>query len=454
LLGLLLAMAALPSAADGTPSIPVWLIAPFAVLLASIALMPFVHAAFWHRHYPDFSLVLGGIVAGYYMAAFRTHGYGPNQVLHALAEYASFIALVGGLFVVSGGILIEVRARGGPGANTALLAAGAVLANVVGTTGASMLLIRPFLRMNRDRLRPLHVVFFIFIVSNCGGCLTPIGDPPLYLGFLRGVPFLWTLRHLWEDWALTVGLLLVAFFVCDRWGGTRGAVTHRSPVEPVDSEPHQLGVSVRGAAGLIGLGLMVAAVFIDPALDRFAGIRGWPLGAAAHLAIAGAAYRLAPGDILRANEFSFAPAREVGLLFLGIFITMMPALAYLAQHGASLGISAPAAFYFGTGSLSAVLDNAPTYMNFLQLALGPAQPDPEGIASFLATTRGPAVLDAISIGAVFFGAMTYIGNGPNFMVKAIAEASGVRMPSFFVYLGLACAALLPILLAHWAVMIR
>jgi Na+/H+ antiporter NhaD/arsenite permease-like protein len=210
---------------DGHAVIPLWLVAPFALLLASIALMPFVSARIWHRHFPDFAFVLGATVAGYYLLAFRapdahSHGlgYGAYTMLHTLIEYYAFIALVGGLYVVSGGILIEVRPRAGAtaAANTAILAVGAVIANVVGTTGASMLLIRPFLRLNQGRLRPIHVVFCIFLVSNCGGCLTPIGDPPLYLGYLKGVPFFWVLEHLWYDWAFVVGLLLAGFYVADR----------------------------------------------------------------------------------------------------------------------------------------------------------------------------------------------------------------------------------------------
>ncbi len=201
-----------------TPDIPLWLLLPFAALLGSIALMPFINAHFWHQRFPEIAFFLAAIVVAYYLLGFNQgpfkHGqtYGQYQMLHALKEFYAFIALVGGLFIVSGGVLIDVKGKGNAVTNTLLLAFGAVLANVVGTTGASMLLLHPFMRMNKGRLRPIHIVYFIFIVSNCGGCLTPIGDPPLYLGFLKGIDFFWTLEHLWVNWAVTIAVLLAMFF--------------------------------------------------------------------------------------------------------------------------------------------------------------------------------------------------------------------------------------------------
>jgi Na+/H+ antiporter NhaD/arsenite permease-like protein len=460
-LGAILAFS-LPPAHD---ELPLWLLAPFALLLASIALMPFIHAGFWHRHYPGFAFALAGVVAAYYVLAIPSrpdgsHG-GAHELLHTLGEYYAFIALVGGLFIVSGAILVDVRGRGTPATNAALLLAGSLLANIVGTTGASMLLIRPFMRVNRGRLHPMHLVFFIFIVSNCAGCLTPIGDPPLYLGFLKGVPFFWTLEHLWPDWVITIALLLAAFLAFDLHIGMGRAQTFsplptaEEAVELMEQEIHaSRGLRIQGTAGALCLIVMVAGVFVDPLLSRYAGISGLPIGATLQIAVAILAYRLAPRHILAANDFSFGPVKEVGLLFLGIFVTMMPALAYLSAHGANLGITSPTHFYFATGVLSALLDNAPTYANFLQLALGAQEINPDTIRGFLATPHGHATLAAISTGAVFFGGMTYIGNGPNFMVKAIADRSGVAMPSFFGYLGRACLVLLPIILIHWAIFIR
>jgi Na+/H+ antiporter NhaD/arsenite permease-like protein len=214
------------------------------------------------------------------------------------------------------------------------------------------------------------------------------------------------------------------------------------------------GLRLRGGLGLACLGLMILGVFLDPLLKGFAGVEGFPVGATFQILVAVVAYRNCPREILAENDFSFGPVKEVGLLFLGIFLTMTPALAFLSAHGASLGLSSPTAFYFGTGTLSAVLDNAPTYANFLQIAFGAEPITPQTIAAFLARPGGARILIAISTGAVFFGAMTYIGNGPNFMVKAIAESEGVKMPSFFGFIGLACVILLPILVLHWAVLIR
>lgn len=378
--------------------------------------------------------------------------YGAHAMLHALVEYYSFIALVGGLFVVSGTILIETRARGHVVSNCFILIAGAILANIVGTTGASMLLIRPYMRINRGRLFSIHIIMFILVVSNCGGCLTPIGDPPLYLGYLKGVPFSWTLTHLWPEWLFVCGCLIVILAVLD-------AIIERNirASGHVDRHPEpRTGPLVRisGTPGLVCLPLMVLGVFIDPMLKKFAGIEGIPIGATFQIAVAVVAYRLASDRILSANNFTFGPVIEVGCLFAGIFASMVPALAYLAEHGKQLGIDTPTAFHFGTGALSAVLDNAPTYLNFLQVAIGPTEMTPASIATLIADPAGNTLLCAISTGAVFFGAMTYIGNGPNFMVKAIADNAGVRMPSFFGYLARASLILLPVLILNWALFIR
>jgi Na+/H+ antiporter NhaD/arsenite permease-like protein len=435
--------------ADGAtqPVVPLWLVAPFAVLLLSIAVMPFLAGKWWHRHYPDVSLFLGATVTAYFLGAFGVPGfkgsgsYGAYTMLHAGIEYYAFIALVGGLYLASGGIVFEVKGRGRPLVNTLLLGAGAVLANFVGTTGASVLLIRPFMRMNAGRLTPMHVVFFIFIVSNCGGSLTPIGDPPLYLGYLKGVPFFWTVEHLWRDWLVVVGLLLAAFFVFD----SRIKTAASGPDEP-------FSVKVRGAAGVVGMTLLIAGVFIDPLL-KTTPAAGYPVGATFQILVALITYKVSSPTNLAANGFTLDPIKEVGLLFAGIFATMAPALAYLATHGSSFGLTTPTAFFFGTGTLSAVLDNAPTYLNFLQIAIG-EEITPAVIKAYLSTANGVLNLHAISTAAVFFGAMTYIGNGPNFMVKAIAESAGVRMPSFFGYLGRAVAVLLPILVLHWVLFIR
>ena len=442
------------------PTIPIWLVTPFALLLLSIAVMPFINEKFWHAHYPDFAFLLGGIMIAYYLFAYQgeySHGqtYGQHVMLHTGLEYYSFIALIGGLFVASGGVLVDVRGKGGPVLNTAILAVGAVMANLIGTTGASVLLIRPFMRVNKGRLKPIHVVMFIFIVSNCGGALTPIGDPPLYLGYLKGIPFQWTLIHLWPMWAAAIGMLLAIFFVLDTLISRKHPFTSDTAAD-AGAEPsaERASLRIRGATGIIALSLIIVGVFIDPMLKKFAGIQGYPIGPTFQIAVAITAYFVASREIHKANAFNFEPVKEVGLLFIGIFATMAPALGFLAAHGDSLGLTSPTAYYFGTGSLSAVLDNAPTYLNFLQVSFGEQEINAESVHTYLANEAGIHALTAISLGAVFFGAMTYIGNGPNFMVRAIAEAGGLRMPSFFGYLLRSIVLLLPVLVVIWAIFVR
>ena len=436
-----------------TPVIPLVLCVPFAALLASIALMPFISERFWHHHFADIAFFLGALITGYYLLQFGepySHGmsYGLYQMKHVAHEYVAFIALVGGLYVASGGIVIDIRGRGRPMANVALLAFGATFANIVGTTGASMLLLRPFMNLNKGRLRAIHIVMFIFIISNCGGSLTPIGDPPLYLGYLKGVPFFWTIEHLWPMWLACIGTLLVTFFVID------SVIERQTKREIPATTGRGYGVRIRGLSGLIALTLIIAAVFIDPFLEGRVDTHGIPVGPLVQIIVAAGAYFVARKENLEANEFNFFPVQEVGLLFIGIFATMAPALGYLAAHGHSLGIDSPTKFYFSTGSLSGVLDNAPTYANFLQIAFGPEEMTVESLRAFVAGEEGARLLRAVSMGAVFFGAFTYIGNGPNFMVKALAERGGVRMPSFFGYVVRAILFLTPAILVVWAIFIR
>lgn len=469
---------ALPHAADEeahgpahtTPEIPLWLLSPFALLLLMIALMPFIHERWWSRRYPEVAFSLGGLVAGYYLGGFGA--YGRAMILQTSLEYFQFIALIGSLYIAAGAIVIDVRSRGRPLVNTAMLAIGALLANVVGTTGASMLLIQPFLRINEGRIRPLHVVFFILLVSNCAGCLTPIGDPPLYLGYIKGVPFLWTLVNLWPAWLLACGSLLAAFFLYDLLVERTRPEGGRKPGRDRGFPRHTL-FAIEGWRGPIALALIIGAVFLDPLIDPLLRaahanhlLLEIPIGAAAQVLIALILLRIAPQRLYRTNNFSFHPVEEVGYLFVGIFLAMMPALAYLSTHAHELPLRSPGAFFFATGTLSAFLDNAPTYLNFLQTAFGlldvPLTED--GIRAFLESSfatraghaehTGGAYLEAISLGAVLFGAATYIGNGPNFMVRSIAIAQGVRMPSFLGYLVRASAILTPVLLAVWLLFLR
>jgi len=405
-------------------ALPVWSALPFVGLLIAVAALPLLAPHWWHsnRNRALVSSSFGIPVAVY--VAIRD----PGALGHTALEYAAFISLLGSLYIISGNVCVRGTLPGTPGANTLLLAVGAMLTNVTGTTGAAMLLIRPFLKANRNRTsRVHHVVFFILIVANCGGCLTPLGDPPLFLGFLKGVPFQWTLR-LWKEWALVVGSLLVMFYVWDR---------RRFRPEEV-SAPKTLEIA--GKFNLLLLGGVIATVlaggfWVHPAYGEIAAqvFQCVLMGA-----LAAASLRWTPRSLREENEFSWHPFVEVVVLFAGIFASMIPALSVLQTHAPRLGVTEPWQFFAATGGLSAFLDNAPTYLAFLSLA----QALPDEVAG---TTH--AVLQAISCAAVFFGALTYIGNGPNFMVKAIAEHAGIPMPSFFGFLGRALMILGPLLLA-------
>jgi Na+/H+ antiporter NhaD/arsenite permease-like protein len=359
--------------------------------------------------------------------------HGTAVVRDTVMEYVSFITLIGSLFVVAGGIHLKVRGAATPWENLRLLAVGAVVANLIGTTGASMVLIRPWLRMNQARIRPYHVVFFIFVVSNCGGALTPIGDPPLFLGYLRGVPFFWLAGNVAWFWLTVVGALLVVFWWMDR----RNFGTQAEELKTKSTEPDSYRMD--GKLNLVLLGIVIGAVFI-PGTIPF-------LREGVMIAAAAASYGLTAKSVHEANAFSFGPIKEVAFLFSGIFLTMMPALAYISAHGGELGVERPMQYYFASGSLSSVLDNAPTYATFFELARAAAGAETTGAL----LQASPTFIIAVSLGSVFFGAMTYIGNGPNFMVKSIADGMGVKTPSFFGYIvKYSLPVLLPILaLAGW-----
>ena len=410
------------------------LMLPFVVQLLAIALMPFLAPHWWERNYPKVSVALGGIVALYYLIVL----HGGMRLLVTLHEYGSFIILLASLFVVSGGIHISIKGPSTPRRNTLFLFLGAVLSNMIGTTGASMILIRPWIRMNKHRFAEFHAVFFIFIISNVGGALTPIGDPPLFLGFLKGVPFFWTIAHLWQPWLLVNLLLAGIFCIMDQRSFLRMS---RAPDKGCLLKQ---GWSVEGWANLLPLGAIICGVFLPT-----------PWRESVMVIAALVSWHLTPAPVHQRNDFSFAPIREVTWLFLGIFATMIPALDYLEHHATSLATSigmGPMHFYMFTGLLSSVLDNAPTYLAFLSVELGlkgGSLVNPEDVLRVANTD--PLHLIAISLGSVFFGAMTYIGNGPNFMVKSIITGSGAKAPGFFAYiLRYAIPILLPVIgLAGW-----
>ncbi len=429
--------------------LPGWTLLPFVGMLLSIAILPLAMPHFWESNRNK------GLVAAFFAVPLAlylvaAHGAaGARELIEKAKEYASFIALLGALFVISGGIVVRGSLSGTPLLNTALLAIGGALASVIGTTGASMLLIRPLLRANAARKAKVHiVVFFIFVVSNCGGLLTPLGDPPLFLGFLKGVPFEWTLG-LWPQWLFVNGALLVIFNLWDqRVIDREEREGHGALLEEVQQhEP----LRIQGRRNFLFLAGVVAVIY---ASGRGFGSGGepWPFGVqeALMLALALASFVLTARELHRLNAFGFGPIIEVAVLFAGIFGTLAPALLYLNANAAGFGISAPWHFFWAVGTLSSFLDNAPTYLTFAATACGLDGVALEGryLAEYLA--RGPEnakTLAAISVGSVFMGANTYIGNGPNFMVKAIAEHAGVAMPSFFGYMAYSCGVLIPLFVA-------
>jgi Na+/H+ antiporter NhaD/arsenite permease-like protein len=444
-----------------------WMIVPFGLLLAIIALAPLFFSGWWSKHYPKVAYALGAVTLVYYLFGLHAH----ERVLQVAHEYVSFIALIGSLFVVSGGIHINVKGEATPLVNVVFLLIGAVVANVLGTTGASMLLIRPWIRMNKYRITAYHIVFFIFIVSNVGGCLTPIGDPPLFLGYLKGIPFWWVAEHCLPMWATGVGILLAMFYLVDWVNFARAPRTVRA------KETAHERWRFEGLGNVFFLAVILFAVFLD---------RPVFLREALMLAAAAGSYFTTKTHVHEANHFNFHPIQEVAILFVGIFATMLPALDWLGGNSNRLLGENPAAglFYWGAGTLSSVLDNAPTYLSFLSATFG-SFVDQDIIAqvqhliqsggmdiaavtgrhadqianTFAALQRyhadqvlaksvsveeievcfllGNAMFNkyilAISIGAVFFGANTYIGNGPNFMVKSIAEHQKVHTPTFLGY---------------------
>ena len=428
-----------------------WWGVPFAGILLSIALMPLLAPHFWHHHF-------GKVAAGWALAFLLPFAlvFGPGlagvNLVHALlAEYIPFIVLLTALFTVSGGIYIRGNLHGSPGLNTSILAIGAVLASFMGTTGASMLLIRPLIRANDNRRHVAHVViFFIFIVSNAGGSLTPLGDPPLFLGFLKGVDFFWTLQHVFPETLFLVGTLLLLFFMLDSYYYHK-----REELQPQDPTPDSRSI---GFDGGLNFALLLAVVGLVLMSGLWKSTVGWNiLGTEVGLpglvrdlglvAVTVLSLKLTPAQVHEDNQFGWAPMQEVAKLFAGIFLTIIPVIAMLkagvdGPFGAVVSaVTRPdgshdvAMYFWITGLLSSFLDNAPTYLVFFNTAGGDAQ----ALMSTLAPT-----LAAISAGAVFMGANTYIGNAPNLMVKAIAEDRGVKMPSFFGYMLWSGAVLVPL----------
>jgi Na+/H+ antiporter NhaD/arsenite permease-like protein len=423
-----------------------WSVVPFVSLLLAIAILPLVAGHFWERNRNKalVAAIASAPVIAYLLIGFGAHG--AHELLEKAREYTSFILLLAALYVVTGGIHVRGSLSGTPLLNTAAIGLGMLLASLIGTTGASVLLIRPLLAANAARRRMAHVVvFFIFGVSNTGGLLTPLGDPPLFLGFLKGVPFEWTLS-LWPPWLAVNGALLLVFNVWDQIVFAREE--REEPGALLEEVQQHVPLEIDGARNAIGLVAILAIVY---AAGRGVGTGGgvWPFGLqeALMLAVAAVSWATTSHRIHRENRFGFGPINEVAILFAGIFVTMAPALLLLNVNAASFGIREPLQFFWATGLLSSFLDNAPTYLTFAATAAGLGGVELEGryLAAFLETGPEAArILAAISCGAVFMGANTYIGNGPNFMVKAIAEERGVSMPSFFGYMLYSGGVLIPL----------
>ena len=414
---------------------PNWSLLPFITMLLSIAILPMTVSNWWdsNRNKTILSVIVSLPVLAVVMPC------DPNLLMHSLLDYVSFLTLLGALFVISGGIYLKGEFAGTPLVNTIFLAVGALLANIIGTTGASMLLIRPYMRANQARQRKSHlIIFFIFMVSNIGGLLTPLGDPPLFLGFLRGVPFHWTLTLI-PQWALAVTILLVVFNIFDQYVFVKEDVETPGALAE-DVQPHRR-IHVQGGINVFYLmGVMGAAIL--------SGYFGWPRGIqeSIMLTMAVLSWYTTPRAVHHANHFHFHPIAEVAALFLGIFITMIPALEILHARAVSLHLKDPWQFFWMSGALSSFLDNAPTYLTFTAMASGLVGGRVDDLSALLHSGAGEALLAAVSCGSVFMGANTYIGNGPNFMVKSIAERSGIKMPSFGGYMLYSGLILIPLFL--------
>jgi len=395
---------------------------PFVALLLAIALMPLAAPRWWERN--SNKALLATLVSAPTLVYLGMHA--PHLLIEQGQEYFRFIVVIGALFVITGGIHIRGSLAGTPVVNTGVLGMGALLANVLGTTGASVLLIRPLLRANKRRQRVAHIViFFIFIVANCGGLLTPIGDPPLLLGFLRGVPFGWTLK-LWPQWLVVNGILLAVFYFWDRKAFGR---------EDKEEAPVHEPLRIEGLVEMLVLAGVIVTILAAP-----------PGRSAIIVALALIGYFAGSRERRAQNVFTFRPLIEVVVLFAGLFATMAPVLEMLntwAQRS-DFALRTPAQFFWASGALSSVLDNAPTYLTFAAAAAGLQGLAPHG--NYIGMIDS-SVLAAVSTGSVFMGANTYIGNAPNFMVRAIAEENGVKMPSFFGYMAYSIGILLPLFIA-------
>lgn len=426
---------------------------PFVTLILLIALGPLYFEKFWHKSYTYLSVSLGFIVICYYV--FGLHH--THHCIHAGMEYISFISILAALFFASGGIIISTDEHGTPAANAILLLIGAILASTIGTTGAAMILIRPFIHLNKNRLAAYQKVFFIFIVCNAGGLLTPIGDPPLFIGFIKGIPFFWIFLKALPFWLLSNGLLIGLFYYIDKT---------KNPIQ-FDNSPGILNLNIKGLKNIVFLCISLLVVFLDP---NIAGMEWLPsihldgmklsfVRETILLLMCYLSFKYTDKALLKKNDFTIAPIKEVAYVFFGLFLTMMPVvewIEHLVKKPEMGHLVNQNTLFWLTGCLSAILDNAPTYLNSLTAALGVEGLDINSRNEVLQFLASPAFVHvvAISVSSVLFGAFSYLGNAPNLMVKAIAEQKGVKMPSFFEYIiKYSIPILLPIVFLNWLLLL-
>jgi len=419
-------------------NLSIWIALPFILLLIGISIIPLVNYKWWEKKYPIISISLAIVVALYYFIVLKDS----ESIIHSIEEYISFIVLLFSLYVISGGVYLRISGKATPFKNVLLLLFGSIIANLFGTTGAAMLLIRPYMNSNKYHLKPYHIVFFIFLICNIGGSLTPIGDPPLFIGYLKGIPFFWITERLFLFWVLGLFYLLTLFYFIDRYYFLKLKKDLQEEIEQKGEDFKFIGIY-----NILFLFGIVLCVFITKPLF---------LREALMLILTFASYKLTSKEIHIRNKFSFGPIKEVAILFFGIFITMVPALAYLTLNSKSLNINTPSHYFWFSGILTSFLDNAPTYLNFLTLSMATFDLSIDNLNDILNyIVKYKDFIISISVASVFFGAMTYIGNGPNFMVKSIAENKKVDMPGFLQYIyKYSLPILLPFFFILWLLFFR
>jgi Na+/H+ antiporter NhaD/arsenite permease-like protein len=412
-------------------------ILPFIALLLSIAILPFAVPKWWNKYYHFVSLLTALTIIIYYIIIQRA-----GDILQSSEDYIMFISFLVSLYIISGGIFIDIKGLSTPLRNVFLLLTGALISNIIGTTAASMLLIRPYLRTNQKRISSYHLVFFIFLVSNIGGALTPIGNPPLFIGYLKAIPFFWISSKMILPWTITIILVLVIFFIIDNFSFKKQSQL----VIEEEVRAHEK-VEIKGLMNILLLMIVVLSVFIRRPIF---------LREMIMMITAIISYKITSKELRKKNDFNFEPMKEVTSLFMGIFITLTPILNILSEHAKDLNLTTPGDLYWMSGLLSAFLDNAPTYLTFLTASMGIFGLDVNNVSHVLSfISQHEEFVRSISIGSVFFGAASYIGNAPNFMVKSVAESQGIKTVSFFGYIfKFSIPILLPIFLLIWILFIN